>query len=152
MFDIGWSELLIVAIVAIIVVGPKELPALLRNIGRYLGKLKSMSQEFRSQFNEAIKDTEIEKLRDDINDMKQANFVKNDFDYEKEWGLKSDPLKSQDNTTEIKSEAVDTTKDATTKDDTASLHKISDVRQDQPSSQDDKSNPPSNDELKQNRA
>ncbi len=60
MFDIGWSELLVIAIVAIVVVGPKELPRVLRTFGNYAGKLKRTAAEFRRQFDEAMLESELE--------------------------------------------------------------------------------------------
>ncbi len=63
MFDIGWSELLVIAIVAIVVVGPKELPRVLRTFGNYAGKLKRTASEFRRQFDEAMAESELEDLR-----------------------------------------------------------------------------------------
>ncbi|MFC6687360.1 Sec-independent protein translocase protein TatB [Jhaorihella thermophila] len=53
MFDLGWSELLLIAIVALIVVGPKDLPVLFRNIGRWVGKARGMAREFSRAMNEA---------------------------------------------------------------------------------------------------
>ncbi len=46
MFDLGWSELLVIGVVALIVVGPKDLPVLFRNVGRYMGKARVMAREF----------------------------------------------------------------------------------------------------------
>ena len=63
MFDIGWSELLVIAIVAIVVVGPKELPRVLRTFGQYAGKLKRTAAEFRRQFDEAMLESELEDAR-----------------------------------------------------------------------------------------
>jgi sec-independent protein translocase protein TatB len=63
MFDIGWSELLIIAIVAIVVVGPKDLPRLMRNFGHYTGKLRRMANEFKQQVDEAIREAELEDMR-----------------------------------------------------------------------------------------
>jgi len=63
MFDIGWSELLVIGVVALLVVGPKELPALLRTIGRYVGIVKRQANEFRAQFDEAMRETELDQLR-----------------------------------------------------------------------------------------
>ena len=71
MFDIAWSELLIVAIVAILVVGPKELPALLRTLGQMLGKLRRHADEFRRQFDEAVKDAGAEDLQREIRALQQ---------------------------------------------------------------------------------
>src|SRR6476646_4145397 len=63
MFDIGWSELLVIAVVAIIVVGPKELPRLMRTFGHYVGKLRHMAADFQRQFEEAVRDSEIDEVR-----------------------------------------------------------------------------------------
>ena len=52
MFDIGWTEMALVAMVAILVIGPKELPRVLRNIGRAMGKARSMAREFRNSIDE----------------------------------------------------------------------------------------------------
>lgn len=70
MFDIGWTELLVVGVVALLVVGPKELPALLRTIGRYVGMIKRQANEFRAQFDDAIRETELEQLRKEVSSLK----------------------------------------------------------------------------------
>lgn len=72
MFDLGWSKLVIIAIIAIIVVGPKELPVLLRTIGKFLGQLRRQADEFRTQFNEAMKDTGLDEVRRDIEGIKST--------------------------------------------------------------------------------
>lgn len=69
MFDIGWSELLVIAVIAIVVVGPKDLPRMMRNIGRYVGKAKSMARDFQSQFDDMVRDTELEDVRKSISDI-----------------------------------------------------------------------------------
>lgn len=66
MLDIGWAELLVVGVVALLVVGPKELPGLLRTIGKYLGMARRQANEFKQQFNEAIKDTELDDIRKEV--------------------------------------------------------------------------------------
>ncbi|KZM49819.1 Sec-independent protein translocase protein TatB [Labrenzia sp. OB1] len=76
MFDIGWTELLVIACVAIIVVGPKDLPRMLRTLGQTMGKMRRMSREFQSTFNDALREAESHA---DIADMKKqvekaANF------------------------------------------------------------------------------
>jgi sec-independent protein translocase protein TatB len=55
MFDIGWSELLLIAVVAIVVVGPKDGPRLMRAFGHYAGKLRHMAGEFQRQFENAMR-------------------------------------------------------------------------------------------------
>ena len=59
MFDIGWSELLVIIVVAIVVVGPKELPKLMGTFGHYAGKLRRAAADFQRQFNEAMRETEV---------------------------------------------------------------------------------------------
>jgi sec-independent protein translocase protein TatB len=68
MFDIGWSELLVIGVVAIIVVGPKELPRLMRTFGHYLGKVRHMAADFQRQFEEAVRDSEIDEVRKAMQD------------------------------------------------------------------------------------
>lgn len=53
MFDLGWTELLVIGIVALIVVGPKDLPVLFRNVGRWVGKARGMAREFSRAMNDA---------------------------------------------------------------------------------------------------
>lgn len=72
MLDIGWAELLTVGVVALLVVGPKELPALARTIGRYMRVVRRHASEFRAQFDEAIKDTEFEEIKKDFQDLKST--------------------------------------------------------------------------------
>jgi len=66
MFDITSSKLLILGIVALLVIGPKDLPALLRTIGKYIGIIKRQAAEFRAQFDEAMRESELADLRKDV--------------------------------------------------------------------------------------
>lgn len=68
MFDIGWSELLTVAVVAVIVVGPRELPGMLRTLGRTIRQVKQMAGDFQHQFSDALRESEIDELRRSVND------------------------------------------------------------------------------------
>ncbi len=76
MFDFGWSELMVVAAVAVIVVGPRELPRLMRTLGQYVGKAKSMASELQSQFNDIAHQSELEEIRKSVNDLKDDNPLK----------------------------------------------------------------------------
>jgi sec-independent protein translocase protein TatB len=58
MFDIGWSEILMIAVVAIIVVGPKDLPRMLRTLGKTMGQLRRTANDFKRQFDDALKEAE----------------------------------------------------------------------------------------------
>lgn len=81
MFDIGWSELLLIGVVAIVVVGPKELPRLMRTFGHYTGKLRAMANDFQRQFEEAVRDSEIDEVRKAMQDLKaEASDVRGTVD------------------------------------------------------------------------
>ena len=67
MFDIGWTEITFILIVAIIVIGPKELPRALRTVGKWVGKAKSMTGEFRDHVDDMIRDTELDEVKKKIN-------------------------------------------------------------------------------------
>ena len=58
MFDIGWSEILVIAAVAIVVVGPKELPRMLRTFGKTMGQVRRTANDFKRQFDEALREAE----------------------------------------------------------------------------------------------
>jgi sec-independent protein translocase protein TatB len=69
MFDITSSKLLLLGIVALIVIGPKDLPVLLRTIGKYVGIIKRQAAEFRAQFEEAVRESELDQLKKDVESM-----------------------------------------------------------------------------------
>ena len=66
MFDFTSSKLLILGIVALLVIGPKELPGLLRTLGKYMGIVRKHANEFRAQFDEAMRDSELEALKKEV--------------------------------------------------------------------------------------
>jgi sec-independent protein translocase protein TatB len=79
MFDIGWTEMLVIAIVMIVVVGPKDLPKMLRTFGRTTTKLRAMAGDFRKQFDEALKEAELDDVKglvDDVRKLNPANEIK----------------------------------------------------------------------------
>jgi sec-independent protein translocase protein TatB len=69
MFDIGWSELLLIGIVALIAIGPKELPTVLRTLGQWMAKLRRMATEFQNQFHEAMREAEMSDLKKTVDDL-----------------------------------------------------------------------------------
>jgi len=73
MFDIGWSELLIIAVVTIIVVGPKDLPRLLRSVGQVARKVRETANEFRGHVDDVIRDAELDDLKSTMDDVKSMN-------------------------------------------------------------------------------
>ena len=85
MFDIGWTELVVVAVVAILVVGPKQLPGMLRSVGKTIGSVRRMAGDFQRQFNDALKEADLDditktvtkfnptkQIKDSLNPIKQA--------------------------------------------------------------------------------
>lgn len=73
MLDIGWTELLVVAVVLIVVVGPKELPHLLRTFGKTMTKLRRMATDFRSQVDEALKEADMDDVSSAVHDVRKLN-------------------------------------------------------------------------------
>ena len=66
MFDFSWSHILIVLIVALVVVGPKDLPKLMRIVGHWLGKARAMADQFRKSLDEMARQSELDELRQEI--------------------------------------------------------------------------------------
>ena len=73
MFDVGWSEMLVIAIVLIVVVGPKDLPRMLRQFGRQTSKLRAMAADFQKQFNEALKEAELDDVKKSVDELRNLS-------------------------------------------------------------------------------
>jgi len=69
MFDIGWGELVVIGIVALIAIGPKELPGVLRTLGQSMAKIRRMASEFQGQFQEALREAEVADLKKQAEEM-----------------------------------------------------------------------------------
>ncbi|MEP0320636.1 Sec-independent protein translocase protein TatB [Bauldia litoralis] len=120
MFDLGWTELLVVAVVAIVIVGPKDLPRALRAVGKYTGKARRMAGDFQRQFNEAVREADLDDVKKSVTDIGKIDPL---GDIRKEMskaeaGIKSDLQKATKLDTpakvEAKSDAApDTAKPAT---------------------------------------
>jgi sec-independent protein translocase protein TatB len=81
MFDIGWSELVVIGVVALIAIGPKELPGVLRSVGFWMGKVRRMAAEFQGQFQEAMREAEMSDLKKHADDLNNAaKQLTSDFD------------------------------------------------------------------------
>lgn len=72
MFDIGWTELLVIGIVALIVVGPKDLPGMFRTLGRFTGKARNMAREFQRAMNEAADEAGVKDVKDMASGLRDA--------------------------------------------------------------------------------
>lgn len=73
MLDVGWTEILVIAIVLIIVVGPKDLPQMLRTFGRMMSKMRGMAGDFRQQFDEALREADLEDVKKTIGEAQKLN-------------------------------------------------------------------------------
>jgi len=71
MFDISWTEFLLIGIVALIVIGPKELPTVMRTMGQWTRKVRSMAADFQNQFHEAMREAEMAELKKQVDDIAQ---------------------------------------------------------------------------------
>jgi sec-independent protein translocase protein TatB len=69
MFDLGWTELLVIGIVALIVVGPKDLPVLFRKAGEFVGKMKGMAREFSKAMNDAADESGMRETAKTLRDV-----------------------------------------------------------------------------------
>lgn len=69
MFDISWGELLLIGAVALIVIGPKELPTVLRTVGQWVTKIRRMAAEFQGQFQEAMREAELADLKKQVDEV-----------------------------------------------------------------------------------
>jgi sec-independent protein translocase protein TatB len=69
MLDIGWGELIVIGIVALIAIGPKELPAALRTLGQWTTKIRRMASEFQNQFHEAMREAEMADLKKQVDSL-----------------------------------------------------------------------------------
>jgi len=73
--DIGGTELLVIAAVALIVVGPKDLPVLLRKLGQFVAKIRGMANEFRASFDEMARQSELDELRREVQAMREGQYT-----------------------------------------------------------------------------
>ena len=78
MFDISWGKLVIIGVVALLVIGPKELPAVLRQLGQWMTKIRRMASEFQGQFQEAMREAEMADLKKQFDET--TSTLKSTFD------------------------------------------------------------------------
>jgi sec-independent protein translocase protein TatB len=80
MFDFSWSELLLIGIVALIFIGPKELPGVLRTLGQWMSKIRRMAGDFQNQFHDAMREAELADLKKEVDEMSAQAAVYSNFD------------------------------------------------------------------------
>src|SRR5437868_4794999 len=72
MFDIGWSELAVIAVVALVVIGPKDLPKVLRTAGYWMRKVRSIASEFQSSIEQMAREADLDELRKQVEEANKA--------------------------------------------------------------------------------
>jgi sec-independent protein translocase protein TatB len=80
MFDFSWSELLLIGIVALIFIGPKELPGVLRTLGQWMSKIRRMAGDFQNQFHDAMREAELADLKKEVDEMSAQAANYSNFD------------------------------------------------------------------------
>src|SRR5215471_11728993 len=80
MFDLGWGKIIIIAVIALVVIGPKELPGVLRTVGQWMGKVRRMASEFQSQFQEAMREAEMADIKKQVDEMSSTASSFTNFD------------------------------------------------------------------------
>ncbi|HEY4407357.1 MAG TPA: Sec-independent protein translocase protein TatB [Xanthobacteraceae bacterium] len=80
MFDFSWSELLLIGVVALIFIGPKELPGVLRTLGQWMSKIRRMAGDFQNQFHDAMREAELADLKKEVDEMAAQAAQYSNFD------------------------------------------------------------------------
>jgi sec-independent protein translocase protein TatB len=80
MFDFSWAELVVIGMVALIFIGPKELPGVLRTLGQWMAKIRRMAGDFQNQFHDAMREAELADLKKEVDDMAAQAASYSNFD------------------------------------------------------------------------
>jgi sec-independent protein translocase protein TatB len=118
MFDLGWGELVVIGIVALIAIGPKELPTVLRTLGQYMAKVRRMASEFQGQFQEAMREAELHDLKKQAEDLGSSVTDITSFDpmadvqKDLQSAVENEPAKTELPAPEAAAEPADTTAQA----------------------------------------
>ena len=73
--EVGATELLVIAAIALIVVGPKDLPIMMRKLGQFLGRMRAMASDFRASFDDLARQAELDELRREVEAMRSSRFL-----------------------------------------------------------------------------
>lgn len=75
MFDLAWSELFVIGLVAVLVLGPKELPTAMRTLAKAIRKVRNLGSEFQGHFNEMLREAELDEVRKQVQKFSQTSLV-----------------------------------------------------------------------------
>lgn len=76
MLDIGWTEMFVILVVALLVIGPKDLPRTLRTMGRWMGKVRAIGRDFQRGLDEMVREAELDDIKKDIDSVKKLDLKK----------------------------------------------------------------------------
>lgn len=76
MFDFSWSELALIGVVALVVIGPKDLPRVMRTVGLWVGKARAIAREFQSSLDQMIRESELEEMRKSVERASNVNLAR----------------------------------------------------------------------------
>ncbi|HTK13363.1 MAG TPA: Sec-independent protein translocase protein TatB [Xanthobacteraceae bacterium] len=93
MFDIGWGELIVIGVVALIAIGPKELPSVLRTVGQWVVRIRRLAGDFQSQFQDAMREAELHDLKQQVEDLGKS--VKFDDGYDEPYNNPPDTVAAE---------------------------------------------------------
>ncbi len=80
MFDIGWDEMALIAVVSLIVIGPKDLPVVLRQMGRWTKKAREMASDFQRGIDDMARDTELDELKKQVTKIAEPNLLRQEIE------------------------------------------------------------------------
>lgn len=80
MFDIGWDEMALIAVVSLIVIGPKDLPVVLRQVGRWTRKAREMASDFQKGVDDMVRDSELDDLKKQVAKVSEPNLLRQEID------------------------------------------------------------------------
>ena len=122
-FGIGYTELVVIALVAIIVIGPKDLPRVLRGLGRMMTKMRGMAREFQGHMDAAMKEAGLDEVKRDLQSLKNpisavkdsvtSELKKQDDSFKQYFGTINDPAKTTPSTPAATPAVADATATAT---------------------------------------
>lgn len=80
MFDIGWDEMALIAVISLIVIGPKDLPVVLRQMGRWTRKAREMASEFHRGVDDMVRESELDELKKQVTKVTDVNLLRQEVD------------------------------------------------------------------------
>ena len=126
MFDIGWTEILVLATVSLFIIGPKDIPKFLGYIGRILAKIRGITSEFKETVDDAIKDSELEDIKKEISftDPNLSNSINNIINPSKSENKKNNDVSGSDEPVKNTTNITDSNQKATSKQENVEIENV----------------------------